>query len=224
MKKCRYCNVEVDSDKNFCPICFNRTDNLDDRSTGLYTLRKHNETKIKSSWFLTKLFFFLTICTLTASVMVNVLVTPKSMWSPLVVFGELYIWVLIAHTIMSKRSLFEKVFLQVVVILLILIFAEKLSISDWLIPYVYPSMSLAVVTTLSLILIISSKRGEYFIGFTVIAFLLSIGSLVFILFSLTGEFKLLNYISLAVGFSAVFGYVLFGFDSIKYELGKKWHL
>ncbi len=224
MKKCRYCKIDVDTDKNFCPICFNRLDNVDETSASIYTLRKRNESRIKNSSFLLKLFLFITVVSMLACVIVNVIVTPQVSWAPVVIFGELYIWVLVKHTIFSHRSVFKKVFLQVLLIILVLVFAERLSISDWLIPYVYPSFALAVVAALTTVLLVSPKRSEFVFGFTIIVILMTIVSSVFLIFKFTERYKLLNFLNVAISLATVFGYVLFGFDSIKYELSKKWHL
>ena len=96
MKKCKYCNIKVDTDKNFCPICFNRLEPENDECTSLYTMRTDNPTESKKSSFITKLFVFLTICSIVTCVLVNMLTTPDNRWFWLVVFGELYVWILIA--------------------------------------------------------------------------------------------------------------------------------
>ena len=223
MKRCKYCNITVDTDKNYCPVCFNRLEPIDDKSTSLYTMRTENETtKIKST-FLTRLFVFLTICSIVVCVLVNLLTAPQNRWFYLVVFGELYVWILIKHTILSKRSLFKKLSLQIISLIIVLYFAEKLSISNWLVPYVYPSVSLGAFLALTLILLISPKRGEYLIGFLVIALLLGILSLVFIII-FPKEFLILNIVNLSVSGVSIVGYFLFGFNAIKSEFYKKWHL
>ena len=224
MKRCRYCKTDVDTDKNFCPVCFNRLESIDDKSTGMYPLRKSNETTIKNSKFLYKLFLFITVCSITSCVLVNVLLTHEPYWFWIVVFGEVYLWITVTHTILSGGSVFSKIFLQIVFILLILFFAERLSISNWLLPYVFPSISLCALFVLALILFISNKRGEYVFGFTVLVTILGTVSVLLIVLKLTAGFDILNVINIAACGLSFFGYLLFGFTAMKNDLSKRWHL
>jgi len=224
MKTCKYCHTTIDTDKNYCPICFNRLDNLDENSTGLYSLRKTNETTVKNSRFLLKLFFFLTVCSITACVLVNILLTHEPYWFWLVIFGEAYIWILVKHTILSKSSVFSKVVLQVLAAIAIMIFAERLSFGKWLVPYVYPSVSLSVTIVLSLLLALSDKRGEYVFGFSILVVILGLVSLILVLFDLSDGFDILNIINVSCCALSFFGYLLFGFNAMKNDLSKRWHL
>lgn len=224
MKWCKYCKAEVDTEKTFCPVCFNHLDVKNDESECLYTLRDKNETTVKTSVFLIKLFIFLSLIAIVACVVVNYLSDKEIAWSLIVVFGICYLWVLIAHTILSRRSVFRKIFLQVVSIVLLLYFTEKLSVSNWLFPYVFPSISLCVAFVLSMVSFISEKRAYFCAAFTLVFILLGIGSLIILLTGLDKTFRLLNFINILVCAIATLGYVLFGFNAIKSELSKKWHL
>ena len=223
MKKCKYCNVTVDTDKNFCPLCFNKLDDLNDNSNSLYSMRTQDEVAKKSSKLLLKIFVFLSIISIVASVVVNFYTTPHIWWSSLVIIGELYIWVLIKHTILSKRSIFAKFLLQILCIILILYLAEKLSFSHWLLPYAFPSASLLTLAIMAFISIFNKERGEHLFGFLVIVFCLGITSLVVLLLNIY-EFSILNTVNLTVCVLFLFAIILFGFNAIKTELLKKWHI
>ena len=222
MKRCKYCGVDVDTEKDFCPVCFNRLDDKNDQVSRLYTIRTQNTVENVNSKFITKLFVFLSVASILICLFINLFVTGKPYWFWLVVFGEMYVWILVRHTILSKRSIFKKIALQIISVFLILYFANRLSITNWLVPYVYPSVSMLVLVVLTLFLGISKKREEYFIGFFFIAFSMGITSLLMVLFA--DWFKLLNYINLFCCLMSDFGYLLFGFNKIKSEFKKKWHL
>lgn len=224
MKWCKYCKAEVDTEKNFCPVCFNHLEVKNDESECLFTLRDKNETTVKTSVFLVKLFVFLSLIAIIACVAVNYLIDKKIEWSLVVIFGICYLWVLVAHTILSRRSVFRKIFLQVISIVALLYFTEKLSVSSWLFPYVYPSISLCVAFVLPMVSFISGKRAEFCAGFTLVLLLLCLGSLVILLVGLDKTFRLLNFINILVCTVTTLGYLLFGFNAIKSELSKKWHL
>ncbi len=223
MKKCKYCNIMVDTDKSFCPLCYNRLDSVNDNSDVLYSMRNEDETTIKTSKFLLKLFIYLSIFSMACCIVINYLTTPNIWWSPLVIVGELYIWILIKHTILSKKSLFRKIVLQIISILLILYSAEKLSLSHWLLPYAFPSSSLAILLIMTLISLISKKRGEYVFGFLIISLILGLASFIILLLDLF-EFKILHIINLSACMLFLLALLLFGFNSMKAELAKKWHI
>ena len=166
---------------------------------------------------------FFTICAISCCVIINLLVTPDLPWFWIVVFGLLYVWVLVAHTILSNQSAFKKTFLQIVSILLLLYFAENISFSRWLIPYVFPSISLTAIFVLLMILFISKKRAEYVFGFSVIILLLAVLSALIIIFGLT-EYMLLNMINLIISSMTLVGNFIFGLKAIKEDLFKKLHL
>lgn len=223
MKRCKYCNVDVDTEKSFCPVCFNHLETISEQSDCLYTPRTKNETTAKTGLFLTKLFLFISIVAIAVCTTVNYMTTPSVGWFWLVVWGIIYLWVLVAHTILSKRSAFRKIVLQVVTIVVLLYFAEKLSLRLWLISYVYPGIGLCVIVVLSMISFISEKRSKLCLGFSLVIFLLGMGSLI-ILLSGWDKFALLNKINLITCAVVLLGYILFGFTSMKNEIIKKWHL
>lgn len=223
MKRCKYCNAEVDTEKTFCPLCFNHLEGSAESAEGLYTLREKNETSARTSLFLVKLFLFLSFVTVVVCTVVNILTEPKIGWFWVVIWGIVYLWVLIAHTILSKRSAFRKVFLQVLTIVVLLYFAEKLSLRSWLFSYVYPGIGLAVITVLAMVSFISEKRGELCLGFAITILLLGAGSIAILIFN-AASFKLLNVINVISSFVALIGYILFGFGAMKNEFAKKWHL
>ena len=223
MKYCKYCKTEVDSVNNFCPLCFNHLDDLSDKSDHFYSVRTCNETTNLTNAFLYKFFLFFTICAISCCVIINLLVTPNLPWFWIVVFGLLYVWVLVAHTILSNQSAFKKTFLQIVSILLLLYFAENISFSRWLIPYVFPSISLTAIFVLLMILFISKKRTEYVFGFSVIILLLAVLSALIIIFGLS-EYMLLNMINLIISLMTLVGNFIFGLKAIKEDLFKKLHL
>lgn len=222
MKQCKYCKIEVDTTNDFCPLCFNHLDDVSDKSDGLYTLRQKNETTNITRNFLIKLFVFLSICVIATCVIVNEFTHPETPWFWVVAFSVIYIWVLICHTILSKQPAFLKVLLQIISLMLLLYSAEKISIETWVLPYVYPSMSLAILFVLVMILFVSSKRSDYLLGFSVIVLLLTIVSLLITL--LTDYYKLLNFINIVLCILAFIGFYIFGWQAIKEDIRKKWHL
>ncbi len=223
MKKCKYCQVEVETKKDFCPLCFNHLEMVDNKVEPFYELRKFNETTQKTSNFLYKLFLFLSICIGSVCLIINRLTNPNLWWSLVVIFSVLYVWVLVAHTILSKQSVFKKVLLQILSILILLYFSEKISPSDWLVSYVLPSVSICSVIVSLMLLFISKKRREYLIGFLFIYLVLGLVSTFCIVFK-WDTFFIINLINAILCGLCLVGVLIFGFGAMKEELQKKWHI
>ncbi len=224
MKYCKYCKIKVDTANDFCPICFNHIEEIDNKYDQLYSQRLKNETSDKLRFFLSKLFLFLSICAITVCFFVNYMVNPQTQWFWIVCFGILYVWVLVAHTIMSRRSFFAKVLLQVVSVIVLLYFTEKVSPDhEWLLQYVYPAISYVVVVVLLMLLGIDRNRANNIFGFSVIIALLGTGSLVMLLLHAL-SYTLLNFINCILCSLTLLGLLIFGYGAIKQDLSKKLHL
>ena len=113
MKHCKHCNVDVNDTKDYCPLCFNRLEGERDERPALYLERENNNRGRKNSHILRNIFLFLAICTLIVCTFVDYQ-TGWSRWSVIVDFSILYVWILVAHTIISRRSAFEKIFFQLI--------------------------------------------------------------------------------------------------------------
>ncbi len=223
MKKCKYCNINVDTDKSFCPLCYNRLYQIDDNCEVFYTPRVVNETGNKRSHFLSRLFLFLSICATVICLLINSLVNKSITWWPIVTLGIIYLWVLIKHTILSHSGPISKVIMQVLTLIVLLYFSERLSLENWLIPYVYPSIAMAAALVLLMIVFISPKRNEYVFSFLLMTAILGVISAIFMV-THNNEFTLLNLISLSVNGTICIGYILFGYNAMRTELTRKWHL
>lgn len=225
MKRCNLCNVKIDSDRKYCPLCFNDTENLDtENKTPELPTRTKNENFEKHSYFLTRLFLFLSLAIIGICVFINVL-TKGVFWSLLVGLSILYIWILIDHTILSKRGAFEKVLFQVCGIVSILAVSNVISGGGrWLINVVIPSIALATTTILVLVSLIGkSHRSQFLLSFLFIYIMFMIMSIVLVSAHFD-TFGILNLINIMYTSLAVLGTIIFGYRIIKNEGGKKLHM
>lgn len=223
MKYCKYCKTKVDTTNDFCPLCFNHMEELDKDFEQFYTPRLTNEKYNKHNYFIFKLFLFLSISAIIICFVVNRLVNFDVRWWLIVTFAILYVWILVAHTIMSRQSLFKKIFLQIVSILALLYFTQQVSNShEWLLDYVFPSISFMVIFVLSLLILINKDRDSI-LGFAIMILLLGVGSLILLLFNFA-HYKLLNFINLILCGITILAILIFGHKAISQYLSKKFHL
>ena len=136
MKYCKNCKINVDADRNYCPLCFRELKTINEESVGEYPFmeRRKNEHVTQSTHLLLKIFLFLSVSIISVCTLVNLLINPETLWCLLVGFSLIYVWILVAHTILSRRGVFEKIFMQLVGVMLILWACEILSLNKehWL--------------------------------------------------------------------------------------------
>lgn len=178
---------------------------------------------MRSNNFVAKLFVYLSICAAVICCTVNYFTDKRFLWAPVVMFSILYLWILIAHTIMSDRNPFEKILLQFVGILLLLWSLENLSLVEFLFSYVMPSIIIVATTVLAMVSMISRNRANFLVSFFTFYIVFIVISLVFLIF-FRQFFPLLYLIALIYNFLVLAGTLLFGFKILKTEIAKKAHL
>ena len=223
MKHCKICKVDVQTDKHYCPLCFNEmTGNSKDKS--LFLTNTSKETTNKKNYLATQILLFISLSVSIICGFINFLTYNGVLWSLVVGAGILYLWILIKHTIMSNRNAFERVFFQLFGIILIMVCTNIVSgKGDWLLNYVLPSLSIVTAIVLGFIMLCAKRRKNFLVSFLIIYVLLFIFSIV-LLACKFDTFKLLNQINLMVTGLAILGEILLGYKTIKNELSKKLHL
>lgn len=227
MKHCNKCNIDTDSKQKYCPLCYNDLESTNTKNTSpeFYLTRTTADKTFKTRYFLFKLFLFLTISIGAICAFINFLTYEQSgvLWSLIVFASLLYVWILVGHSILSDRSMFEKIFFQFVGILAILLSSNLIAGGDWLIKYVLPSVAITVATVMIMITLITKKRTNYVSTFFVVYILLFVLSLVMVLAKFD-TFKLLNQINLCLCGLAIFGTLVFGFKTLRADASRKFHI
>ena len=220
MKHCDKCNVDVNSDLNYCPLCFNEIGNGDAEKPKLYSVTKEKPREIIKTHTTRKIFAIISIAVVLICAIINYL-TLTPFWSGIVALSVVYLWIFVRHTIMSTRSAFEKILLQILGILAILILSNYVSGGGWFMDYVLPSLLSLVLIILNMILFISSRRKKHEVSFLIIEILIVIVSIIFMCIC---EFNLLHLISLCLAGLSIVGLIIMDGKNVFKELSKKFHL
>ena len=223
MKHCELCKVDVDTNSEICPLCYNKLTELSEKTTPELFELKPREKEKKSRVIVGKIFLLLSIVAVFACGFVNY-VTKSAPWSIVVFMGVIYLWVLVAHTIMSRSTPFQKIFLHLLsVVALFLTIKYVFNSNSWFVCYVFPSMSILVGVVFSFIVMCSKNRKKLVYSFFAIEILLMLASILLIAFGFDA-FKLLNQINIFVLAIMVIAYLLFGHKAIKTEFVRKFHI
>ena len=225
MKYCKRCKIQTSDEQLSCPLCYNELEKINDENiTSFYPKRKEDEKLKHSEYFLTKLFTVISICIVATCIFINVLTFTGSVWSLLIAACVVYLWILIAHTIISKSSVFEKIMYQIIGLTAVLTSTDVISGGgDWLINFVVPSLSITLTLVLVMISFCSSKRNRYALSFFLIYLLLIIVPIVTLAFKIV-RFKLIMQINLFILILVIIGTLIFGGKTIKNEISRKFHL
>jgi len=224
MKHCNNCNVDVNTDSAFCPLCYNNLESTSGKqATPLYDVCDKKPRSDVKSHFVLRLFTLISLCVIVGCVFINLLVKGRP-WSLIVISSILYLWVLIRHTILSLRNTFEKVFLQLICISFILVSTSLMSVDKgWFLNYVLPSVLCAASLTLLMVLFCSSKRRLYLFSFFIIYLIMIIVGVIFWCTNFA-TYNLLYMICVVLNSLIVLGILLMDFKTIKSEFLKKFHL
>lgn len=229
MRYCANCNIKIDAEKDHCPLCFRETKEIDNKKINDYPFaeRKKDEKYQKNNTFVRKLFVFMSICIVAICFLINFYTIDNQVssdwWALVVLSGILYVWVLISHTIISRRNVFEKVIMQLLAMVFLLWTCDFIAESNtkWLINYVFPSISICTVIALLMITFIR-KDKSWLLSFVVITIILTIASVLSFIY--LEEEHILNIINLAISGMTLLGYFTFGHQAIKQEFTRKFHL
>lgn len=223
MKNCDICGVDVDTEKEFCPLCYNRLEDKSPKVTAEFFQTRSVEKKKNTKKLIAKIFFIISLFVICSCVYINIK-TQTVAWSLVVGLSILYVWILVAHTIMSRDTPFRKVFFQIVSIVALLLATNKVfSNNEWLTNYTFPSLSILVTIILTFFVFCSKKRKMVLYSFfSIIILLLTVSAL--LLGLKVDDFKFLNQINIIFQSIVAVSYLIFGWRDIKSEAVRKFHL
>lgn len=222
MKKCEHCNVNVNTNNNLCPLCYGELTHIGGEANEMFQ-KKQKVEKNNGHTLLIKIFLFLSVIGVSVCLITNLLTQIFPLWSLVVAVSVIYCWVLVLHTILSARSIFEKLLLQIGTIIGLLFICEWISGgAKWMVDYVCPSISMLVIFVL-FILALTLKHHKGILAFFIMIFVLTLISVFLLIFNAT-HYNLLNIITITIGGFAIFGILLFKGKTLKNEFGKKFHV
>ena len=222
MKHCDNCKVDINTNKNYCPLCYGEIEG--ENCQDLIYKTKDMEPRIfKHRLLTTKIFLFISLCATIICMFVNFITTPKVLWSLIVAFSVLYVWILVRHTIISRRNFFEKILFQFLGISSVLLLSNIISGGGaWFWNYVLPSVAL-VTTIVTLILCFSFSKKGHLASFFLLFILMLIMSGILLLAKID-TFKLLSQINIVFNTLNILGILIFNFKGLKKSFTKNFNL
>ena len=223
MKHCNLCGVDVDTSKNYCPLCYGTLEEKSKKTDEeMFNTASKPVISRKKSMVL-KIFLMISIIIMTACVYINVQ-TKTAPWSVIVGLSIFYLWVLVAHTIMSRSTPFKKMFMQLLSLAAILFATERFfGNTHWFTNYAFPGIAMLATFVTLFVEFCSKKRKEYVFGFFRIYILLILASVLLLVLKADG-FKLINQINIIFQSVICFAYLVFAGKTIRTQASRKFHL
>jgi len=169
MKHCKNCNVDINTNTNYCPLCFNTIEPTDSpEEPKLLDVNKEKPTIITKTHMVRKVFLLMSLGIMLITGAINYFVggTP---WSLVILVSIVYLWIFVKHTIMSHRNMFEKVLFHIVGIIGVLLASQYVSGGGlWFVNYVLPSLLTVALIVMNMMLLISKKRRLWEVSFLIV--------------------------------------------------------
>ena len=224
MKHCNNCNIDVNTNSNHCPLCFNTLENTDrPEEPKLLDINQNKPTTITKTHMVRKVFLLISLAVMLTTGAINYFVGGAP-WSLVIFTGIVYLWIFVKHTIMSHRNVFEKILFHFIGMVCVLLASQYVSGGGlWFADYVLPAMLIALLVTMNMMLFVSKKRKQYEISFLIIELFILIVNIIFVSIdycSTTIMFK----ISMLFTILSMAGIIIMDGKNLYLELTKKMHL
>ncbi len=228
MKFCQKCGVHVNTDRENCPLC-----------NGYLTGENSNEKLFpdkvvhydkKSYHFLFRLFLFLSIISVFASVLINALTWEKAKhpWCLIIFCGILYTWFLIKNSIMKRQNVMKMIILQLVTVSLLVITIDLVTTNEpfgtWALPYVFPLLCFGTSIVITILVSVMYLKYKSYLFYLVVVLTLGIIPIILCAFGLTHGIWWPSIVSVSYSFVALTGLIVFADRKVKDEITKRFHL
>ena len=226
MKHCDKCQVDIQTNQKYCPLCHQVLMGEDDPN--IHELYPEYVPLRREVLPLTKkIILFLTVVSIIILLSVNFVSWDGAFWSLIPIGGILYFWLIVRYGVLSKQNIAFKLALLTIVLVALLDLIEQFTgnpeVESWALNYVTPFAFLACNLAISVIIWIRriNYRDYIFYLISIIIF-----SLVPIILALVNVITI-KWPSITAFGAAVFIllFIIFFFPkSIKEEIKKRFHL
>ena len=219
---CKSCGVTVDGRMKNCPLCGEYVSEPEIRRESAYP--DYEMATKKKLDFVTRLLIFLSIVAVSVCALINYLTWSGVAWSVFVLAGILYLWLLVANTVMSKASVGSKILFQLLIMSGCVYAIERfLSGGHWALEYVVPFMTTAATLIIAVFSLAKSTQWrEYIIYLMMITFF---GFIPLVLFAFgIADVVWPSAASALFSFIILMGTIIFADHRLKNEVKKRFHL
>lgn len=165
--RCPKCNVEVKTRAKVCPLChgtlLNDEADGDPSSAPLYFPEYNRHTPLTNPMF-DKIYLWLAFALSVASIVLNVIFTPQSVWCPLAIVVLYYGYFLIRNTLLDANNFAIKFLTQIFSVTLLLAGVQILLLPNLIIAaYAVPALHVLAVVVMAIYLLRMWKNPRKYV-------------------------------------------------------------
>jgi hypothetical protein len=220
MKYCEYCKVYTREDRENCPLCENKLENINEEHEQIFP-------KIPSIYkrnLALKIMGFISIALIVLSFAIYFLFPANINWPILVLFGLLSVWLDLFFLIRKKTHLPKKIVWQVFIITVICIFWDVYTgFNGWSIEFVFPIICILAMLVMYILALVLKLSINDYITYILIDTFFGIIPIIFIALDLV-EIIFPSIISVTVSIISLAAIFIFEGKNIIYELKKRTYI
>lgn len=225
MTRCQKCNVTVDNQHHYCPLCDSPLQN-EGKSLTEYPTYDYKKNRIKN-FVVEKLFLFLTFATIVTTVTINVFTfsLKPSLWSLVVTASLLYGWVTVKNTFITKTHAGKKILFQFIALSIFLFSIDFFSgkFVKWSTNFVIPFLAIAATLITTIIAITKKSHWNDYMGYLLATFLISLFPIILYTVRLSNVLWP-SVTTILYSLLTILGLVIFSDKMFKDEIHKRFHL
>ncbi len=165
---CKHCNVDIKCKTLQCPLCHNPLDKDEQtileykKSVRAFPIRKRKRPSNSSKFDL--LYFFIALGLSLVSLIVNLIISPRLLWSLVVITSLIYLYFLVRNTILSPKRICGKVIGQALVLTLLIIAIEIMLQGRFnLYAYALPAVYLISQAIVGIFIAVNRKKNTRYL-------------------------------------------------------------
>lgn len=180
---------------------------------------------IKRSNFVIKLLSLISVVVIIASFIVNFLTTPHFKWSLIVLIGVIYGWITTMYAIKKNINIASNVLLHFICVSVITIILDYIiGYKGWAISLALPIVIVIANTTMLVLTIVSHKKYFKYAMYHLIIFLLSIITIVFVILKVDNRSIIFVIIAYVITIGSLITTIFLCGKALKEKIKRVFHI
>lgn len=231
MKHCPHCNIDVNTERKTCPLCFHLLE--EEEKASFYQPYHPYERPPRSQEIFMRIVLYLVIVAIISSTVVNLATlgqtTVVKWWSFMVDVSALYTYFFITTMIKGKRNMAVRFLLQIFLLSFLLIVINLVLRTKnqplWSLTYVIPScITSALIVTVLMSFIKPALYREYLPSMVLMSLLSVIPLILYFTTSHLMDKMWPSIMACSTGFLVILGIFIFPRRMTQEEIRKRFHM
>lgn len=179
MQRCDKCNLDVSGVKTRCPLCQSRLSGTYDPQDAIFPKVVSNRRRF---FVLVRIMVFLSCSAMIICGLLNYLLTPDLLWSIIVIFAIIFMWISMASAIIRRHNIPKNITWQVLILSIgAIVLDYVIGWHGWSLDFAVPGIcAFAMIATCAFAVFMKMDTEKYLI-YVILAGLLCILPLLFLL-------------------------------------------